>query len=455
MAPPLSPEAREAMLARLPAERLDLLVVGGGITGAGIARDAALRGLAVALVERNDFAAGTSSRSSKLIHGGVRYLEQGDVALVRESADERQVLRRLAPHLTAPLLMVMPTYGRTMHTKLAVGLWTFEKIATVPADERHAMWTREETLRNEPALDGERLFGAATFTEYLTDDARLVLATVKGAHAAGAHCVNHVAVTGLDPGGTTTVVHLRDALAGASCRVSARVVVNAAGPWVDAVRALAGAAGGRRLHLTKGIHLVVPHARLPIRHAVVMQTRDRRSAFAVPRDGASYIGTTDTDHGPPVDHPAVTADDAEYLLDAANRCFAGSPVTVSDVTGTWAGLRPLLHEDGKRPSEISRKDEIMVDASTGLISIAGGKLTTYRRMAERVVDLVCKRLGHRVIQNAHLVMFLQGVRQAAHHADRFGFIGLIDLDHLKATLQGGIGFKVFLVFHPGGGSDRA
>jgi len=195
MAPPLSPEAREAMLARLPAERLDLLVVGGGITGAGIARDAALRGLAVALVERNDFAAGTSSRSSKLIHGGVRYLEQGDVALVRESADERQILRRLAPHLTAPLLMVMPTYGRTMHTKLAVGLWTFEKIATVPADERHAMWTREETLRNEPALDGERLFGAATFTEYLTDDARLVLATVKGAHAAGAHCVNHVAVT--------------------------------------------------------------------------------------------------------------------------------------------------------------------------------------------------------------------------------------------------------------------
>ena len=418
MAPPLSPEAREAMLARLPAERLDLLVVGGGITGAGIARDAALRGLAVALVERNDFAAGTSSRSSKLIHGGVRYLEQGDVALVRESADERQVLRRLAPHLTAPLLMVMPTYGRTMHTKLAVGLWTFEKIATVPADERHAMLTREETLRNEPALDGERLFGAATFTEYLTDDARLVLATVKGAHAAGAHCVNHVAVTGLDPGGTTTVVHLQDALAGARCRVSARVVVNAAGPWVDAVRALAGAAGGRRLHLTKGIHLVVPHARLPIRHAVVMQTRDRRSAFAVPRDGASYIGTTDTDHGPPVDHPAVTADDAEYLLDAANRCFAGSPVTVSDVTGTWAGLRPLLHEDGKRPSEISRKDEIMVDASTGLISIAGGKLTTYRRMAERVVDLVCKRLGHRAACRSEEVPLPGGERSPEDVARR-------------------------------------
>ena len=396
MAPPLSPETREATLARLPAERLDLLVVGGGITGAGIARDAALRGLAVALVERTDFAAGTSSRSSKLIHGGVRYLEQGDVALVRESATERQVLRRLAPHLTVPLRMVMPTYGRAMHAKLAVGLWTFEKIASVPADERHAMWSREETLHHEPTLDGRHLFGAATFTEYLTDDARLVLATVKGAQAGGALCVNHVAVTALEPAPTETVVRLRDALGGADYRVSARVVVNAAGPWVDEVRALAGARRGPRLHLTKGIHLVVPHVRLPVGHAVVMQARDRRSVFAVPRDGATYIGTTDTDHGPPVDHPEVTAEDAEYLLDAANRCFTGPPLAPTDVTGTWAGLRPLLHEEGKRPSEISRKDEIMVDAATGLVSIAGGKLTTYRRMAERVVDLVCERLGHRV-----------------------------------------------------------
>jgi len=396
MAPPLSPETREATLARLPAERLDLLVVGGGITGAGIARDAALRGLAVALVERTDFAAGTSSRSSKLIHGGVRYLEQGDVALVRESATERQVLRRLAPHLTVPLRMVMPTYGRAMHAKLAVGLWTFEKIASVPADERHAMWSREETLHHEPTLDGRHLFGAATFTEYLTDDARLVLATVKGAQAGGALCVNHVAVTALEPAPTETVVRLRDALGGADYRVSARVVVNAAGPWVDEVRALAGARRGPRLHLTKGIHLVVPHVRLPVGHAVVMQARDRRSVFAVPRDGATYIGTTDTDHGPPVDHPEVTAEDAEYLLDAANRCFTGPPLAPTDVTGTWAGLRPLLHEEGKRPSEISRKDEIMVDTATGLVSIAGGKLTTYRRMAERVVDLVCERLGHRV-----------------------------------------------------------
>jgi len=395
MAPPLSPETREATLAALPAERLDLLVVGGGITGAGIARDAALRGLSVALVERTDFAAGTSSRSSKLIHGGVRYLEQGDVALVRESAAERQVLRSLAPHLTVPLRMVMPTYGRTMHAKLAVGLWTFEKIASVPADERHAMWNRDETLRHEPTLDGSHIFGAATFTEYLTDDARLVLATVKGAHAAGARCLNHVAVTALEPGATATVVRLRDALGGGTYEVSARVVVNAAGPWVDEVRALAGAHGGARLHLTKGIHLVVPHDRLPVRHAVVMQTRDRRSAFAVPRDGATYIGTTDTDHGPPVDHPEVTAEDAEYLLDAAHRCFTGRPLALADVTGTWAGLRPLLHEEGKRPSEISRKDEIMVDAASGLVSIAGGKLTTYRRMAERVVDLVCARLGHR------------------------------------------------------------
>src|SRR6266446_6591310 len=178
MASPFSPETREATLAALPAAALDVLVIGGGITGAGVARDAALRGLRVALVERLDWAAGTSSRSSKLIHGGVRYLEQGDVGLVREAARERSVLRRLASHLTVPLRMIMPTYGRAAQAKLALGLWTFERIATVTPEEQHETWSREEALAAEPALDGTRLHAAVVFTEYLTDDARLVLATV-------------------------------------------------------------------------------------------------------------------------------------------------------------------------------------------------------------------------------------------------------------------------------------
>ncbi len=395
MASPFSPETREAALATLPEEPFDVLVVGGGITGAGVARDAVLRGLTVALIERTDWAAGTSSRSSKLIHGGVRYLQQGDIGLVREAATERAVLRRIAPHRTLPLRMLMPTYGRGMHAKLGLGLWTFERVATVPADERHAMWDCEETLSREPTLDGTRLHGAATFIEYLTDDARLVLDTVRGAHAAGARCINHAAVTALAPGPGGIDVQVTDTLSGGAHRARARVVVNAAGPWMDTVRAFTGATSGPRLHLTKGIHLVVAHARLPIRHAVVMQARDRRAVFAVPRAGVTYLGTTDTDHGPPIDHPEITTADADYLLEAANRTFVGPPLTRADVVTAWAGLRPLLHEEGKAPSEISRKDEIMTSADGTFISIAGGKLTTHRRMAERVVDLVCRRLGDR------------------------------------------------------------
>src|SRR5262245_11194934 len=385
----LSPAARAAALAALPGADLDVLVVGGGITGAGIARDAALRGLSVALIEAVDFAAGTSSRSSKLIHGGVRYLQQGDVGLVREAASERVRLRRIAPHLAVPLLMVMPTYGRGMHMKLGTGLWAFEKIATIDASERHRMWNRAEALAEEPCLAGDGMHGAAAFVEYLTDDARLVLATVAGAAQAGALCVNHAEVVTIDRG----VVSLRDQLGGGTLEARARVVVHAAGPWVEEIWRRAGARPARGLQLTKGIHVVVDHARLPLRHAVVMQAHDRRSVFAVPRDGVTYLGTTDTLFDAPALQPGVTAADVEYLLDAARRTFAGRPLSADDVRAAWAGLRPLLREEGKAPSEISRKDEIASDADTGLISIAGGKLTTYRRMAERVVDLVLEHLG--------------------------------------------------------------
>jgi glycerol-3-phosphate dehydrogenase len=385
----LSPAARAATLAALPVRELDLVVIGGGITGAGIARDAVLRGLSVALLEAVDFAAGTSSQSSKLIHGGVRYLQQGDIALVREAASERTSLRRIAPHLAETLLMVMPTYGRGMHLKLGAGLWAFEKIASVDPSERHTMWNRAEALAHEPCLAPDGLHGAAAFVEYLTDDARLVLATVAGAAEAGALCANHLEVTAVEPGG----VRARDALSGEAIAVRARVAVNAAGPWVEEIWRRGHVTGGRGLQLTKGIHLVLDHARLPLRHAVVMQARDKRSVFAVPRDGITYLGTTDTFVEAPSHHPDVTADDADYLLDAANGIFAGVPLTRRDVLGSWAGMRPLLREEGKAPSEISRKDEILVDPATGLVSIAGGKLTTARRMAERVVDLVCERLG--------------------------------------------------------------
>jgi glycerol-3-phosphate dehydrogenase len=370
---------------------LDLLVVGGGITGAGIARDAALRGLSTALVEAVDFAAGTSSRSSKLIHGGVRYLAQGDVGLVREAAAERLVLKRIAPHLAVPVTMLIPTYARATHLKLSAGLWTFEKLATVEPADRHRMLDRAQALASEPALAAEHLFGAAAYGEYLTDDARLVLDNVRGAHIAGALCVNHAEVTTLERG--TAVV--RDALGGGEVHVRARVIVNAAGPWASEVERRAGIGKGLRLQLTKGVHLVVARERLPLRHVVVMNARDKRSVFAVPRDDVTYVGTTDTLFDRAVLTPGVTRDDVTYLLDAANRVFGGAPLTERDVVGSWSGLRPLLHQEGKVPSEISRRDEVLVDESTGLISIAGGKLTAYRAMAERVVDLVCERLDRR------------------------------------------------------------
>lgn len=385
----LSPAARAAALETLPDADLDLLVIGGGITGAGVARDAAERGLRVGLVEAIDFAAGTSSRSSKLIHGGVRYLAQGDVGLVREAANERAVLRKIAPHLCTPVQMVMPTYRRSTHMKLAAGLWAFEKLATIEPADKHRMLDKDDAVKEEPGLAPDGLFGAATYVEYLTDDARLVLANIQSAADAGALCVNHVEVTGFDG----TAVALRDTLDGRELRVRARIVVNAAGPWVDQLRERAHALSGRQVQLTKGIHLVVEHARLPLRHVVVMNARDKRPVFAVPRDGITYLGTTDTHYATPTLNPEITVDDVDYLIEAANNTFAGAPLARTDVVASWAGLRPLLQEPGKAPSDISRKDEIMIDEATGLVTIAGGKLTAYRRMAERVVDLVYERLG--------------------------------------------------------------
>jgi glycerol-3-phosphate dehydrogenase len=391
VAAPLSPATRASALRALGDRQIELLVIGGGITGAGIARDAALRGIETGLVEAEDFAAGTSSRSSKLIHGGLRYLQQGDVALVREAATERAVLRRIAPHLAEPRRMVMPTYRMTTQLKLRAGLFMFEKLAPMDADESHCIWGDAEASAAEPLLAGTGLHGAVAFTEYLTDDARLVLANVTDAHAAGALIANHAEVTALERGRVT----VRDALSGETFVVRPRVVVNAAGPWVDELRRRAHAEGGRRLQLTKGIHLVVPWERLPVRHCVIMTAHDKRSVFVVPRDGTTYIGTTDTFYPTPARVPEVTREDVDYLFEATNRTFRNVRLTSADVTGSWSGLRPLLAEEGKSPSEISRRDEIMVDDATGLITIAGGKLTAYRRMAERIVDLVYQQLGRR------------------------------------------------------------
>ena len=391
--PEFSFRTRAKNLEVLAREQFDLLVIGGGITGAGIARDAALRGYRVALVERRDFAAGTSSRSSKLIHGGVRYLQQGDVGLVMEAAHERRVLRRLAPHLARPIQMVVPVHGRASYAKLSAGLWTYDRMARVLKEERNQMLSRDETLILEPLLRQENLYGAGVYYEYLTDDARLVVENIKSAAALGAVIANYAEVTTLlTEGGQLAAAVVRDAAADTELRIRAKTIVNAAGPWVDAVRMLQGEAERPRLHLTKGIHLVLKRERLSVSRIVVMNTTDHRAVFVVPRGDVVYLGTTDTDYDGRYDDPFITLDDVHYLLDAANATFTVDRLGLDDVVGAWAGLRPLLHQEGKKPTEISRKDEVMV-GPTGLFSIAGGKLTTYRKMAERVVDMVAERLS--------------------------------------------------------------
>ncbi|MGH0036623.1 MAG: FAD-dependent oxidoreductase [Myxococcota bacterium] len=386
---------RPALFSSLEQRQYDLIVIGAGITGAGIARSAAQRGLAVALVEARDVAAGTSSRSSKMIHGGLRYLAQGDVGLVREAASERQILRRIAPHLARRSPFLLPVRSLAGLTKFRAAMWAFEKLGQVPEDERHEVWTARETASREPVAAPDGVTGAVLYYEFLTDDARLTLANVRSARAAGADVVTYAPVVGIRvEDGRATGVRCQGALPGENlgAEIRGRVVVNAAGPWVDALRALEADGEPPRLSLTKGIHLVVPHERLPISRTVLMNAADRRPVFAVPRGEVTYIGTTDT-FFPRTDYwPEIGPEDVDYLFEAVDRSFRIDPLKRPDVVASWTGVRPLIDQQGKTPSEISRRDEVWTGPA-GVLSIAGGKLTAYRTMAVRVVDRVVERLG--------------------------------------------------------------
>ena len=393
--PDLDLRDRNALFKTLERDTFDVAVIGGGITGAGIARDAAMRGLTVALLEARDFAAGTSSRSSKLVHGGIRYLAQGDMALVREASLERKTVRNIAPHLARRTLFIVPARNRAAIATFRTGLWTYEKLGSVEADDRHQLWNNEQLAREEPCLDTTELAGAIVYPEYVTDDGRLTLANVRSAASHGAVAANYAEVTAVEcANGVARALVVTDRMnAGATARVRARVIVNAAGPWADHVRKLERGDAPDRLALSKGIHLVVSRLRLPIKHTVTMTAADKRGVFVVPRDDVAYIGTTDTFYPDSAYWPAITADDVDYLLTAASRAFRGAPLDRFDVVGMWSGVRPLIAETAKKnPSEISRRDEVM-EGPAGIVTIAGGKLTAYRRMAERIADLCIKRLG--------------------------------------------------------------
>jgi glycerol-3-phosphate dehydrogenase len=384
---------RTANISQLKSEPFDLLIIGGGITGAGIALDAASRGLRTALIEKDDCASGTSSRSTKLIHGGLRYLKQLEFALVKEVGSERAIVHRLAPHLVVPEKMLLPLYEKRGlgYWLTSIGLKIYDWLAGVKPEDQRKMLTRPQTLKYEPLLKTDDVKGGAIYAEYRTDDARLTIEIIKLAVAKRACIANYVmAIDFLYDNEKIVGVKATDLISKSDLTITAKTVVNATGPWVDELRSTNKSKQGKELHLTKGVHIVVPYHRLPVRQAIYFDVPDGRMIFAIPRGRTTYVGTTDTDYKGDKDHVVTTREDAQYLLYAVNETFPDALLTFADIESSWAGLRPLIHEEGKSASELSRKDEIF-ESPTGLISIAGGKLTGYRKMAERVIDKVVDR----------------------------------------------------------------
>jgi glycerol-3-phosphate dehydrogenase len=383
----LATPERDSVLDRLERERFDCVVIGGGISGAGVVREATLRGLSVALLEAEDFASGTSSRSSKLIHGGLRYLAMGDVGLVRTTARERKHIFRLAPHLAERRWLVLPARSYAGLLKLRAGVATYEKLGGVEGGDRHRNWSSDDLAREEPLIDRAVYKHACVYREYLTDDAHLVLANLRAAAGGGAALLNHVPVDAIvREEGVATGVEAVCRFTGRRVRVRARSVINAAGPWVDGVRRLEDANAPPLLHLSKGIHIVLRAERLPVRHMVLCNTKDRRSIFVIPQGPVVYIGTTDTTYEPGEQvWPEITPADVAYLLEPPARYFRADPIRPEEIVAAWAGLRPLIAEPGKKPHEISRRDEILVGPAR-VVTMAGGKLTGYRPMALETLE---------------------------------------------------------------------
>ncbi len=386
-------------LSDLDGTAFDVLVIGGGITGAGIARDAAMRGFRTLLVEQRDLAEGTSSRSSRLIHGGLRYLEQGNIGLVREALRERAILLHIAPHLVRSIPFVFPLHegDRVPRWKLGAGLAAYEVLAGFRNVRRPRILGKRGILEREPLMRERGLTGGALYGDAQCDDARLVIATARSAVDHGATVLTHTGITELTKeGGRIVGAALQDELSGDQTDVRAAVVVNATGPWSDQVRRLEDSTAQPLLRLTRGSHVLVPRERIGHRHAITfLSPIDGRVMFILPWNDLTYIGTTDTDYDGDPAAVATTRDDVVYLLRSANALFPAARLTEEDVRATWAGLRPLLAQDGGRsPSAVSR-EHALVEGRLGMITIAGGKLTTYRAMAAETVDLVGRRLGRK------------------------------------------------------------
>jgi glycerol-3-phosphate dehydrogenase len=409
------PFDRERSLARLEREEFDLGVIGGGINGAAIARDAAMRGLRVALVERGDFAGGTSSRSSKLIHGGFRYLPQGQLRLVYSALRERELLRRrTAPHLVHPVRFLFPLYKGRGYGRftLAAGLWLYDLFARVPRAERRETLSAARVREMEPALARHGLRGGATYYDAWGDDARLTLENALDASLHGAAVANRTAAEGFSKSsGRLRAAALRDCLAGRTFELRARMFVNAAGPWVDEVRRLDDPAVPPCVRLTKGVHLVLSRTALPVSDWMALCDAAARIVFVMPHERYVVVGTTDTDYH--ADAGAVAADEAdlEYLLGVLGESLPGMKLTREDIASSFAGLRALvLDGQGWRvPSAVSR-EQVILESASGLLTVAGGKLTTHREIAEKLVTRLTREFDHPTTGCATRVTPLPGAR---------------------------------------------
>jgi glycerol-3-phosphate dehydrogenase len=392
----LSAQNRPQRLASLEATQFDVAVIGGGITGAAVARDAAVRGLSVALLEREDWAAGTSWRSTKLVHGGLRYLETGEVRLVFESLAERAILMKAAPHLVQPAEFLLPGYsGRGRPPwQMAVGLTVYDLLALGRAPWRHRRLSREQVVRRERLLESPELVSGALYPDGRTDDARLTLENVLDAASLGAVAATRVAVEGLlrGAGGRIGGVSARDRESGRPISVRARAVVNAAGPWGDRVRRFEDSGAPELLRLSRGAHLTVPAARLPLSGIVAFPLADGRLLFAVPDGAVTMLGTTDTDFAGTPDEVFAERGDVDYLLAAARQTFPAAALSDADIVATFASLRPLVREPGRSLEETSREEATLV-SEAGLVTVTGGKLTTHRRMGEKTIDRVARLLA--------------------------------------------------------------
>ncbi len=397
--------SQAAMWEKLGQESVDVLVVGGGINGAGIARDAANRGLKVALVEMRDLAYGTSSRSSKMVHGGLRYLEQFAFGLVFESVSERRILLRIAPHLVRPLGYIFPIFktGKRGLGMVSLGMWVYEALSLFRSPRRHKTLKAHALQEVEPIVNTDGMLGAPLYYDCATDDARLTLESALDAARQGAIVSTWTRVTQFekDQAGQVTGVRVRNELTGEEKVVNASLVVNATGPWTDKTRGLSKDGVKPMVMRTKGVHVVVNRDRLPVNHCVICpHPDDARGVFAVPWGDQTYIGNTDTEYGSVDGGVTATLDDVDYLLQASNTYFPQHQLSREDVIATWAGLRPLLapESDDISNSNITREHSIEVGAD-GVVTVAGGKLTTYRKMAAEVVRVSLKTLkqrGHRL-----------------------------------------------------------